>query len=195
MDIGLLILRLVVGLTLAAHGAQKLFGWFDGYGIAGTGGFFESMGFRPGKLQALLAGLAEFGGGLLLTFGLVTPLGALLALAVMLVALVSVHWTKGFFMTTGGIEYTLVLSGVAVAIAFIGPGLYSLDAVIGLSVGGWQWGVGVGAAGVLGSAAALLARRLPAPAGAGGAAHDRAALAVAPPGHGSVTSYPGMLDL
>ncbi len=168
MDIGLLILRLVVGLTLAAHGAQKLFGWFDGYGIAGTGGFFESMGFRPGKLQALLAGLAEFGGGLLLTLGLVTSLGALLVLGVMLVAMASVHWTKGFFMTTGGIEYTLVLAGVAVALAFIGPGLYSLDAVIGLSVGGWQWGVAVGAAGVLGSAAALLTRRLPAPAGAGG---------------------------
>jgi putative oxidoreductase len=101
MDIGLLILRLVAGLTLAAHGAQKLFGWFGGYGLAGTGGFFQSLGFRPGKLHAVAAGLAEFSGGLLLALGLLTPLGALLVLAVMLTAMVSVHGSKGFFMTAG----------------------------------------------------------------------------------------------
>ncbi len=76
MDIGMLILRLVVGFTMAAHGAQKLFGWFGGYGLAGTGGFFEKLGFRPGKLQAFLAGVAEFGGGLLLAAGLATPVAA-----------------------------------------------------------------------------------------------------------------------
>jgi putative oxidoreductase len=166
MDIGLLVLRLVVGLTLASHGAQKLFGWFGGYGIAGTGGFFESIGFRPGKVQAVAAGLAELGGGLLLALGLVTPIGSVLVLSVMLVALVSVHWPKGFFMATGGIEYTLVLAGAAVALAFSGPGTYSLDGAIGLTDSGWLWGLGVVAAGVLGSTAALLARRPPAPAAA-----------------------------
>ena len=76
LDVGLLLIRLVIGLSFMAHGAQKLFGWFGGYGIKGTGGWFESMGMKPGALVALLAGLAEFGGGLLLALGLLTPVGA-----------------------------------------------------------------------------------------------------------------------
>src|SRR5439155_1943196 len=97
MSIGLLILRLVVGLTLAAHGAQKLFGWFGGYGLAGTGQFLEQLGFRPGRIQAAQAGLAEFVGGLLLAAGFLTPVGAAAVAAVMLVASVSVHLKNGFF--------------------------------------------------------------------------------------------------
>src|SRR6267143_1752562 len=85
MSIGILILRLVVGLTLAAHGAQKLFGWFGGYGLTGTGGFLEQLGFVPGRRHALLAGLAETGAGLLLALGLLTPLAAAVALSVMVV--------------------------------------------------------------------------------------------------------------
>ena len=87
MDIGFLLLRLTVGLTLAAHGSQKLFGWFGGYGLDGTGQFFEALGFRPGRRHALMAGLVEFGGGLLLALGFLTALGALLVASVMLTML------------------------------------------------------------------------------------------------------------
>src|ERR1700730_6280269 len=110
MDIGLLLLRSSVGLTLAAHGTQKLFGWFGGYGLDGTGKALEMLGFFPGRRQALMAGLAEFGGGLLLTLGLVTPFAASVVFAVMLVAGVSAHAQKGFFLTAGGYEYTLILA-------------------------------------------------------------------------------------
>ena len=102
MSVGLLILRLVVGLGLAAHGAQKLFGWFGGYGIAGTGQFLEGLGFRPGRLHAVQAGLAELIGGLLLAAGFLTPLGAAALVAVMLVAAVSVHFKGGYFAQSGG---------------------------------------------------------------------------------------------
>src|ERR671911_255516 len=102
MDIGILLLRSAVGLTLAAHGAQKLFGWFGGPGLDGLGGWLESMGFVPGRRQALLAGLAETGGGLLLTLGLFTPFAAAATVSVMVVAAGSAHWKAGFFMTKGG---------------------------------------------------------------------------------------------
>src|SRR3989442_10285571 len=104
MSIGILILRLVVGLTLAAHGAQKLFGWFGGYGLTGTGGFLEQLGFVPGRRHALFAGLAETGAGLLLALGLATPAAAAVALSVMVVAGVSAHASKGFFAHHGGYE-------------------------------------------------------------------------------------------
>ena len=164
MDIGLLILRLVVGLVLAAHGAQKLFGWFGGYGLAGTGGFLEQLGFRPGKLHAFLAGLAEFGGGLLLAAGLVTPLAAALIIAVMVVAAGSVHLSKGFWFTNGGYEYHLVLVAAALALAFTGPGTYSLDAAQPLALGGVTGGLGALVVGTVLGVGALLSRRLPAPA-------------------------------
>lgn len=141
MDIGLLVLRLAVGLTMAAHGGQKLFGWFGGYGLSGTGGFLESLGFRPGRVHAALAGLAELGGGLLLALGLLTPLGSALVLAVMVVAVGSVHLPKGFFVSDGGAEYNLVIMAAVAALAFTGPGAYSLDAVDGLGVSGWIPGV------------------------------------------------------
>ena len=159
MDIGLLILRLVVGLTLAAHGAQKLFGWFGGYGLAGTGGFLEQLGFRPGKVQAFLAGAAELGGGLLLAAGLATPVAAPLIITVMLVAVVSVHLPKGFFVSDGGAEYNLVIMAAVAALAFTGPGAYSLDAVEGLELSGWLAGVIAVAAGLMGGAGALATRR------------------------------------
>src|SRR5215813_8709872 len=97
MDAGLLIGRLVVGTLMAAHGAQKLFGWFGGYGLAGTGRFLEQLGFRPGPRAALMAGLSEAAGGLLLALGAATPLAATLVVGVMLVAVGSVHRPKGFF--------------------------------------------------------------------------------------------------
>lgn len=159
MSVGLLILRLVVGLSLAAHGAQKLFGWFGGYGLAGTGQFLEQLGFRPGRLQAALAGLAELLGGLFLAAGLLTPAAAAAVVAVMLVATVSVHIKKGFFAHNGGYEYTLVLGAAALALAFTGPGAISVDHALGMSWSGGTWGLTALAAGLIGGAAPLLARK------------------------------------
>jgi putative oxidoreductase len=159
MSIGLLILRLVVGLGLAAHGAQKLFGWFGGYGIAGTGQFLEQLGFRPGRLHAAQAGIAETVGGLFLAAGFLTPAAAAAVVAVMLVAAVSVHISKGFFAHSGGYEYTLVLAAAAVALAFTGPGAISLDQAVGISWSGERWGLGALAAGLVGGAVPLLARK------------------------------------
>ena len=158
MEIGLLILRLVVGLTVAAHGVQKLFGWFGGYSLAGTGGFFEKLGFRPGKVHAFLAGAGEAGGGLLLALGLLTPLGATAVIVVMLVASVSVH-SKAFFASNGGFEYTLALAAAALALAFTGPGNLSLDAALGLQLAGGGWGAGALVVGIAGGLAALASRR------------------------------------
>ncbi len=121
MDLGILVLRLVVGLTLAAHGSQKLFGWFGGHGLAGTGSFLEQLGFRPGRVQAALSGLAEAGGGLLLAAGFATPLAAAAIVAVMLVAVVSVNLAKGFFVQNGGYEYPLVLAASAARGRVRGP--------------------------------------------------------------------------
>jgi putative oxidoreductase len=159
MSVGLLILRLVVGPSLAAHGAQKLFGWFGGYGLAGTGPFLEQLGFRPGRVQAALAGTAELAGGLFLAAGFLTPAAAAAVVAVMLVAAVSVHIKNGFFAQSGGYEYTLVLGGAALALAFTGPGALSLDRALGISWSGDNWGLAALAAGLIGSAVPLLSRK------------------------------------
>ena len=159
MEIGLLLVRLVVGGTLAAHGAQKLFGWFGGYGIAGTGGWLESLGFRPGKLQATVSGLSEFGGGLLLAAGLLTPLGGAAIAGVMIVAIASVHLDKGFFNGTGGYEFNLVLAVTALALAFTGPGRFSLDRALGLDLNGPVYGIAATVAAVLIGGFVLATRR------------------------------------
>jgi putative oxidoreductase len=161
MSVGLLILRLVVGLTLAAHGAQKLLGWFGGYGIAGTGQFLEQLGFRPGRLHAAQAGIVEVVGGLFLAVGLLTPAAAAAVVAVMLVATVSVHFKGGFFLQGGGYEYTLVLGTAALALAFTGPGAISLDQALGISWSGEAWGLGALAAGLIGGAVPLVTRKVP----------------------------------
>jgi putative oxidoreductase len=161
MSVGLLILRLVVGLTLAAHGAQKLLGWFGGYGIAGTGQFLEQLGFRPGRLHAAQAGIVEVVGGLFLAVGLLTPAAAAAVVAVMLVAAVSVHLKGGFFLQGGGYEYTLVLGTAALALAFTGPGAISLDQALGISWSGEAWGLGALAAGLIGGAVPLVTRKVP----------------------------------
>jgi putative oxidoreductase len=127
--LGLLVARLILGLSLSAHGAQKLFGWFGGYGLAGTGGFFEGLGFRPGKTFAFLAGAGELLGGALTLLGWLNPIGPALIIAVMLVAIGSVHWAKGFWQTNGGYELNLMNIAAALALAFAGPGPLSLDAV------------------------------------------------------------------
>ena len=122
-----LALRIPVGVICIAHGAQKLFGWFGGYGLEGTGQFFGSIGLNPGYLMALLAGAAEFFGGLALVLGLlVRPAAAALAFA-MLVAVFAVHFSKGFFLDKGGYEYALALLAASLSLLFSGAGRLSLD--------------------------------------------------------------------
>lgn len=130
MALGLLIIRLVIGLSFAAHGSQKVFGWFGGYGPKGTGGFFDSIGIKPGVLMAVLAGLAEIAGGLLFAAGLWTPLGAALIVLTMLVAIIKVHAKNGYWISSNGFEYNLTLIAIAVGVALIGAGEYSLDALM-----------------------------------------------------------------
>ncbi len=132
-NIGLLSLRAGVGATLMAHGAQKLFGWFGGAGLAGTGGFFDSMGFQPGWVNAVLAGAGEAGGGALLTLGLATPAAGAAAAGTMVVA-ASMHKDQGFFAQGGGYEYPAVLALTAASLALGGPGQLSLDAALGHKV-------------------------------------------------------------
>ncbi|HWJ20866.1 MAG TPA: DoxX family protein [Gemmatimonadaceae bacterium] len=133
IGLGLLIARLVLGLLMAAHGAQKLFGWFGGHGLAGTGGFFESIGFRPGRLFATAAALGELASGLLVALGFLGPVGPAIMLAVMIVAAMSVHWQNGLFATSNGIELPLLYATGAAALALVGPGRYSLDTLLGLT--------------------------------------------------------------
>ena len=159
MDTGLLLLRLVVGTTLAAHGAQKLFGWFGGPGLAGAGASLESLGFAPGRRHALMAGLVETAGGLLLAIGLATPLAAAIVASVMIVAAVSAHLPRGFFAQNGGFEYTLVLGVAGLTPAFTGPGRASLDAVLGWELGNAAWGAAALALAVVGAAGQLVQRR------------------------------------
>src|ERR671922_341352 len=104
VDAGLVVLRLMVGLLFVGHGAQKLFGAFGGPGLGGFGGWLESMGLRPARVWAVLAALAEFGGGLLIAFGLLNPLGSLAVMGSMLMAIIAVHWPKGLWVTNGGYE-------------------------------------------------------------------------------------------
>ena len=152
MELGIFLIRVVVGLSLVAHGAQKLFGVFGGYGLTGTGQFFESIGFRPGRVMATVAGLAEMGGGLAFALGLLTPFAAAAIIATMAVAIWGVHIEKGFFSQDGGYEYPLTIGAIALGIAFTGAGSLSLDAILGLPLAGSQWGLvalGLGLAGAL----------------------------------------------
>ena len=159
MDTGLLILRVAVGLLMIGHGTQKLFGWFGGHGIAGTGGFFESLGYRPGKPHATLAGLTEAGGGLLLALGLFTPLACAALLGVMVNAIGAVHWRNGLWVTEGGIEYPLVVASITTAVAFTGPGQASIDHAADWYFGGVSWGAGALAVGLISGLVLLAARR------------------------------------
>ena len=142
IDTALLVLRIVVGLYLAAHGAQKLFGWFGGPGLKGTEGFLGGMlGFRPARLWAPALALAETTGGVLVALGLLTPLGAIAIGSSMVTATVVVHWARGPWGTEGGYEQTLTNLAVAVAVGIAGAGRYSLDALFGISVPVWFSGL------------------------------------------------------
>jgi putative oxidoreductase len=160
MNEGLLVARLVFGLMMAAHGAQKLFGWFGGYGLAAVSGYFDTLGFRPGRFFAALASTAEVVSGLLVATGFVGPVGPALMLSVMIVAAVSAHWSNGVFATSNGIEVPLLYGAAGAALALTGPGLYSLDAALSLTS---MWTPAVDefvlAIGIAGGILNLLARR------------------------------------
>lgn len=130
-DLGLLALRVVLGIVFLGHGAQKGFGAFGGPGLAGTTGFFDSLGLRPAGFWAGAAAGGELLAGLLMLLGLFTPVAALLILATMAAAIAKVHGPKGFFIQNGGYEYNLVLSIAALAVAAGGPGAFSLDRALG----------------------------------------------------------------
>ena len=133
VDVGLFVARIVFGLMIAAHGAQKLFGWFGGYGLAAVTGYFETLGFKPGRPFAFVAAASEVIGGLLVALGLFGPIGPALMLAVMIVAAFSVHWANGLFATANGIELPLLYATAAVTLTLTGFGAYSLDALLGFS--------------------------------------------------------------
>ena len=160
MSIGLLLARLVFGFLLAAHGVAKLSRWFGGYGLAATGQAFEQLGFRPGRTFAAAAAVTEIVAGTLIALGLLGPVGPALLLSVMIVAVVTVHWGKGLFATTRGIEVPLLFATFAVMLALTGPGRWSLDAALGLEA---LWSPGIAAValavGLLGGIGNLLARR------------------------------------
>lgn len=163
LSTGLLIQRLVFGVLMMAHSSQKLFGWLGGYGITGTAGYFEGLGFRPGHLFVKMASLSELFGGLLIALGFLGPVGPALVISVMLVAAVTVHWNNGLLVTGNGIEVPLLYSAFALGLALTGPGLYSLDAA--LKLGFWTPGLSltVVALGIIGGIGNLMLRK-PVPA-------------------------------
>jgi putative oxidoreductase len=140
-DFALLILRVVAGGFLAGHGAQKLFGSFGGPGIEGTSGFMESLGMKPGRLWAALAGLSEFGGGALTILGLLNPLGPIAIVGAMSMAALKAHSNRPIWAQEGGAELPVTNSAIAAAIALAGPGRYSLDQALGLRVPRWLVGL------------------------------------------------------
>jgi putative oxidoreductase len=156
-DLGLLGLRLGVGGTLAAHGAQKLFGWFGGAGLDKTAVMFDQIGFRPGKVNALAAGLGEAGGGALLAAGFGTP-GAGAAVAGTMIVASSMHADNGFFSANGGFEFPAVLGAGAAALALTGPGALSLDHLLEHRLNR-SWMRSVALAAVIPAAFSVIARR------------------------------------
>lgn len=125
-----LAIRLAAGVIFTAHGAQKLFGWFGGYGLEGTAGWMASIGLEPGYFLALMAGSAEFFGGLFLIFGLLVRPAALVLAVTMLVAIFSVHFENGLFMSNNGYEFGLSLLAISVALLFRGAGSFSADRIL-----------------------------------------------------------------
>src|SRR3954452_14694535 len=160
MDLALLILRVVVGALFIGHGAQKLFGVWGGHGLAGTAGFFEAIGLKPGRIHAPAAGGAELVGGTLVLLGLLTPIGSALIIAVMVAAALTVHLTNGLWATENGIELNLVYAATAVALAGVGAGEISLDNALGLDLTGTGWALGALGVGIVGGVGAVLSGRM-----------------------------------
>jgi putative oxidoreductase len=174
MKIGRLLLRLTVGGFFFGHGTQKLFGWFGGHGPDATAQMFESLGMRPGRRNALAAGVAEAGGGAALALGLATPLAAGTLTSVMLTAIHRVHLKNGPWVTNGGYEYNAVLIAAVLALAEVGPGDISLDHALGTERSGPGWALLAAAMGGIGAVGA----------------HQAAAAYPAPPGEAATQSPP-----
>jgi putative oxidoreductase len=154
MKFGLTVLRVIVGALFVGHGTQKLFGWFGGHGLEGTGQFMETLGLKPGRRQALASGAAEAGGGALLALGLLTPVAVAALIGVLSTAIKTVHLEHGPWATDNGYEYPLALIAALVAIADVGPGDISLDRALDIEVSGpvvalLALGAGVGGAALL----------------------------------------------
>lgn len=158
LSIGLLILRLVVGLTLAGHGAQKLFGWWGGSGMEGWIQIVTRLRIRPARPWAWVAALSEFGGGLLLALGLLAPLGSLAIAGAMLVAIATVHLPKGFWNAKGGYEFNLTLIAAVAALALTGPGRFSVDQAVGIHLPE-PWTLLVGTIALIGGVVTTLVTR------------------------------------
>lgn len=133
LSVGLLLVRVVVGLIMAGHGSQKLFGWFGGHGVRKTGEFLGQLGFQPGTAFAAAASISEIASGLLVTFGFLGPVGPALMIAVMIVAAITVHWGRGLFAQNGGFELPLLYAAAAFSLALTGYGQYSLDSALGIA--------------------------------------------------------------
>jgi len=164
MAYGLLFLRVVVGAVFAAHGTQKLFGWWGGSGLRGTAAWLGKSGFRPPLVMAFVVAVSETS-GLVFALGLVTPFAALALATTMVVAVGAVHWKNGFFSGNGGYEFNLALWAAVIAVAAIGPGRFSLDRAFGWddNLSGVWWGVGVLAVSLGAAGAVLASRRKPEP--------------------------------
>ena len=167
MGFGRLLLRTVIGGLFIGHGTQKLFGWFGGKGLDATSQGFEAIGLAPGRRNALLGGLAESGGGTLLTLGLAAPVAEAILISTMLTAIRTVHWKKGPWASNGGYEYNAVLIAALLGLANAGPGRWSLDHARGKERSGLPWMAVALAAGVAGSVVATTAAQ-PARGGAEG---------------------------
>src|SRR3954463_2757589 len=146
MHTGLFLIQLTVGALVFGHGAQKLLGWFGGFGLDGTAGYMESIGLRHGRLMAVVGGANEMLGGALVATGLFMPLGAALVGAAMVVASRTDHRGKGLWIWNYGAEHVLTNAAVVVGLAIAGPARWSLDNVIGWDVHGLGWGIGAAAA-------------------------------------------------
>lgn len=158
LDLALLVLRLALGPMLFTHGWNKVFG---GGGLTGTAGWFESLGLRPGWLHARLAAFTELGAGVLVTFGLLTGLASLAFVGLMLVAALTDHRGKGYFIFKGGSEYVLLVALVSIGLAAAGPGDWSLDNALGLDLAGAWWAVVAAAGGALAAVGLLAFARRP----------------------------------
>jgi putative oxidoreductase len=161
LGLGLLVARVLVGLAMAAHGTQKLFGWFGGYGLGPTGEFMVQLGFNQGRVFAAMASIIEITSGLLVALGFLGPVGPALMISVMLVAVITVHWKNGLFASKNGIEIPLLYASAALVFAVVGYGPYSLDAMTGMHdpwVPSYTWTVI--AIGILGALANVALSRI-----------------------------------
>jgi putative oxidoreductase len=156
-DIGLLLIRLTIGMLVFGHGTRKLFGWFGGAGLPANAAVFEKLGYRPGLVMAAVAGVCEAGGASLLIIGLASPLAGAMLLGSMLNA-AAVQWPNGLWFANRGAEYPLVIGLIAESLVFTGYGRASLAHLLGWQLSGWRWGIASAAAAIAG-AAVVLARR------------------------------------